>query len=153
MSLNISRKSRGIHVPLCSRAATRIIPFFLVLLCFQTVAFSSPIVGKAPQQVTDRFLPDGDGVRAEVWAEGLEIPWSLIFLPDGRALVSERPGKIRMIKNGKLGKNTYADIEVAHVGEGGLLGLAAHPDFAKTLIYMRCIPTEKMGISSTGSSA
>jgi len=93
--------------------------------------FSLPAVGKSPQGVEDAFLSGGDNVKIETWIEGLDIPWSLIFLPDGRALVSERPGRIRLIKNGKLEKKPYAIIDVAHVGEGGLMGLALHPEFPK----------------------
>jgi glucose/arabinose dehydrogenase len=88
-----------------------------------------PTVGKAPQDVADQFFPDGKDVKVEAWVEELEIPWSLIFLPDGRALVSERPGRIRAIKEGRLLEAPYAALEVAHVGEGGLLGLTRHPDF------------------------
>ena len=82
---------------------------------------------EVPQKVEDRFLPEGDKVKVEVWVENLEIPWSLLFLPDGRALVSERPGRIRLIQGGKLRADPYAALSVAHVGEGGLMGLALHP--------------------------
>jgi len=73
-----------------------------VLLLFWNVATCAPLAGKAPQNVADRFLPDGDGIKVEVWIENLEIPWSLLFLHDGRALVSERPGRIRLIRDGKI---------------------------------------------------
>jgi glucose/arabinose dehydrogenase len=98
---------------------------------FSLTASCSQTEGDKPQKVEDVFLPEGQGIKVEVWMENLEIPWSLLFLPDGRALVSERPGRIRMIKNGVLQKELYAKIDVAHVGEGGLMGLAAHPDFPK----------------------
>ncbi|MHB8111010.1 MAG: PQQ-dependent sugar dehydrogenase [Syntrophorhabdaceae bacterium] len=65
------------------------------------------------------------------WIGGLEVPWSLIFLPDGRALVSERPGRIRLIKNGSLVPQPYARLDVANQGEGGLMGLALHPGFPR----------------------
>lgn len=107
----------------------------LFLGCQGTTALpligKSPHVGKAPQTVEDRFLPDGDNVRVEVWVENLEVPWSLIFLPDGRALVSERPGRIRLLRKGILQKNPYATLDVAHEGEGGLMGLALHPEFSR----------------------
>jgi quinoprotein glucose dehydrogenase len=111
--------------------------FFLFLLGLLVLFFGGtarpffPTVGKAPQDAADRFFPDGRDVKVEPWVEGLEIPWSLIFLPDGRALVSERPGRIRMIQDGRLREEPYASLEVAHVGEGGLLGLARHPDFPR----------------------
>ncbi|MDI6802175.1 MAG: PQQ-dependent sugar dehydrogenase [Thermodesulfovibrionales bacterium] len=95
----------------------------------------------------DVFLPDGDAIKVETWIENLEIPWSLVFLPDGRALVSERPGMVRIIKDGKLRSEPYARIDVAHIGEGGLMGLAVHPDFPKkTFIY--AMHTYKKGDST-----
>ena len=109
---------------------TIIISLLFVALSAQS-GFSFPAVGKSPQDVEDTFLPGGDNVKVETWVEGLEIPWSLVFLPDGRALVSERPGRIRLIINGKLLAKPYAIIDVAHIGEGGLMGLALHPEFPK----------------------
>ncbi|MEO0212626.1 MAG: PQQ-dependent sugar dehydrogenase, partial [candidate division WOR-3 bacterium] len=81
--------------------------------------------------VEDVYLSDVPGVEVSVWVENLEIPWSLVFLPDGRALVSERPGRIRIIENGKLLPEPYMKIDVKHIGEGGLMGLAVHPNFPK----------------------
>lgn len=87
-------------------------------------------------QAEDIYLPEGDNISVEIWMEGLEIPWSLIFLPDNRALVSERAGRIRLIQNGKIQEKPYITIDGAHTGEGGLMGLALHPDFpAKPYIY------------------
>ncbi|CUU02471.1 Glucose/arabinose dehydrogenase, beta-propeller fold [Candidatus Thermokryptus mobilis] len=111
----------------------KILPFGFALIlfisCFQ-------IVGQKPQKVEDIYLPDGDKVEVKVWVQDLEIPWSLVFLPDGRALVSERPGRIRLIENGKLVPEPYMIINVKHIGEGGLMGLAVHPDFPnKPYIY------------------
>ena len=101
---------------------------FLILMHLSSLCAScAQTVGDKPQTVEDVFLPEGDRVKVEIWLEKLQIPWSLIFLPDGRALVSERPGNIRLIKDGKILEKPYAKIEVAHIGEGGLMGLALHP--------------------------
>ncbi len=114
----------------------RAIISLLFVVLFSEHGFSFPAVGKAPQDVEDAFLPDGDNVKVETWIKGLEIPWSLIFLPDGRALVSERPGRIRLIVNNKLQEKPYISIDVAHIGEGGLMGLALHPEFPqKPFVY------------------
>ncbi|MEW6585219.1 MAG: PQQ-dependent sugar dehydrogenase [Nitrospirota bacterium] len=104
---------------------------FVFLNLFIPLASCSQTVGGKPQNVEDTLLPDGDRIKVEVWMERLEIPWSLVFLRDGRALVSERPGRIRLMKNGKMQEKAYAEIKVARTGEAGLLGLAAHPDFPK----------------------
>jgi len=67
----------------------------------------------------------------ETFVSGLEIPWEMRFLPDGRIFVTERPGRVRVIENGQLRPEPVATIpDVAPVGEGGLLGMALHPDFA-----------------------
>jgi len=102
---------------------------FLAALVFLGVIAGGSVVGPRPQDVEDVFIPEVEGVRIEVWVEGLVIPWSLVFLPDDRALVSERPGRIRLIRDGELTPFPYAGFDVAHVGEGGLMGLAIHPDF------------------------
>lgn len=64
-------------------------------------------------------------------AENLEVPWALVFLPDGSMLVTERPGRVRLIdNNGNLNPSPIAQIEdVRQLGEGGLHGIAIHPDF------------------------
>lgn len=69
--------------------------------------------------------------RLSVLAKNLQIPWSLVFLPTGEILFTERPGRVRMIgQNGNLLVSPVATIgEVKHIGEGGLLGIEIHPDF------------------------
>lgn len=92
--------------------------------------------GPRPQSIADRYVPQPTGVSVTTWVRGLEAPWSLVFLPDGRALVSERPGRIRMIRNAKLLPNPVAKVTSARGGEGGLMGLAVHPQFpAKPYLY------------------
>lgn len=67
----------------------------------------------------------------ETFVSGLVIPWEMRFLPDGRIFVTERPGRVRVVENGQLRPEPVATIpDVAHEGEGGLLGLALDPDFA-----------------------
>jgi quinoprotein glucose dehydrogenase len=112
------------------------IMFMLTLLFFPAIASCEQIVGIATQQGEELILPEGDMVRVDVWIKNLDIPWSLIFLPDGRALVSERPGSIRLITNGKLRVKPYALVDVSSRGEGGLMGLALHPAFPeKPYVY------------------
>jgi len=61
----------------------------------------------------------------EVIGEDLEIPWSIAPLPDGRLLVTERPGRVILLDGGEI--RVLHDVE--HVGEGGLLGIVTSPDF------------------------
>jgi glucose/arabinose dehydrogenase len=70
-------------------------------------------------------------VRVETVATGLEIPWEIAFLPDGRGFVTERPGRVRLLDTrGRLRRQPVAVVPVTRQGEGGLLGLALDPDFA-----------------------
>ena len=70
-------------------------------------------------------------VQVEVIARGLETPWAIAFSPDGRIFFTERPGRIRVIKNGALEKDPWMQIDVHESGEAGLLGLAVDPDFQR----------------------
>ena len=80
----------------------------------------------------------GDRPRAETVVTGLEAPWELAFLPDGRALLTERPGRVRLLsKDLKLREEPAAEVDVAAVGESGLLGLAVDPDFERNnFVYL-----------------
>lgn len=68
--------------------------------------------------------------RVVTVAEGLERPWSLAFLPGGEMLVTEKPGQLRMIRDGVLLEAPIEGIpEVHNVGQGGLLDVVPHPDY------------------------
>jgi len=69
--------------------------------------------------------------------KGLDHPWSLAFLPDGAMLVTERPGRLRVIRDGKLDAQPVAGLpEVAEHGQGGLFDVVPHPQFAQNrLVY------------------
>ena len=64
--------------------------------------------------------------RVEIVAEGLSIPWEILFLPDGELLVTERDGRVILLKQ----EVEIPITGVKHVGEGGLLGATLHPDFS-----------------------
>jgi glucose/arabinose dehydrogenase len=81
---------------------------------------------------------DQGKVRIVTVAEGLEHPWGVAFLPDGRALVTERPGRLRIVgADGKLGAPLEGVPAVSATGQGGLLDVQLDPDFAKNrLVYL-----------------
>ena len=71
-------------------------------------------------------------VRVVTVAEGLEHPWGMAFLPDGRALVTERPGRLRIVGiDGKLGAPLEGVPAVSVTGQGGLLDVQLDPEFAQ----------------------
>ncbi len=76
--------------------------------------------------------------RVVTVADGLVHPWSMAFLPGGDILVTERPGRLRIIRNGVLLPDPVPGVpEVVAVGQGGLMDVILHPDFASNrLIYL-----------------
>jgi aldose sugar dehydrogenase len=78
------------------------------------------------------------GVRTVTVVEGLEHPWAVAFLPGGEILVTERPGRLRVVRDGQLIAQPVAGVpEVWARGQGGLLDVVPHPDFASNrLVYL-----------------
>jgi glucose/arabinose dehydrogenase len=91
-----------------------------------------------PAQSSPQPRPIEGKVGAETVAKGLEHPWALAFLPDGRMLVTERPGRLRLVdKNGRLSKPLAGVPDVAAKGQGGLLDVALDPRFEENrLVYL-----------------
>ena len=76
------------------------------------------------------------GVRVEVVAENLAVPWAIDFAPDGRIFFTERAGDLRVMQNGRLLPEPAISLDTAG-GEGGLLGLALDPNFGENhYIYL-----------------
>lgn len=76
--------------------------------------------------------------RAATFADGLVQPWSIAFLPGGDALITERPGRLRIVRGGKLLPNAVEGLPpVVASRQGGLLEVAAHPNFeSNRLLYI-----------------
>ncbi|MBW4686734.1 MAG: PQQ-dependent sugar dehydrogenase [Komarekiella atlantica HA4396-MV6] len=86
--------------------------------------------------VQDGFGSQGKvNVRAQEVVTGLEVPWGIAFLPNQDMLVTERPGRVRLVRDGKLVQKPVATINVTDSGEGGLLGIATHPKFAENRLF------------------
>jgi glucose/arabinose dehydrogenase len=83
-------------------------------------------------------VPELGGWRAEVVTDGLSHPWSIAWLPDGSALVTERAGRLRVVRDGRLDPRPVSGLPaVLAEGQGGLLDVALHPDFARNhLVYL-----------------
>ncbi|MDZ7875523.1 MAG: PQQ-dependent sugar dehydrogenase [Rhizobium sp.] len=99
-------------------------------LCVPVLAISVATSALAEEP---REIRAGD-VTIEVTsiAEGLENPWSVEVLPDGAFIVTERPGRMRIIRDGEVGRPLGGLPRIAAVGQGGLLDLALSPDFAES---------------------
>lgn len=100
----------------------------LILIAAATYAFAQPVGARL----------GGEQVRVVPFASGLDTPWSIAFLPDGRLLVTERDGRLRPVDaTGKVGAPISGVPQVAGRGQGGLLDVALDPRFAQNrLIYL-----------------
>jgi aldose sugar dehydrogenase len=101
------------------------------------LAAVSPSLGQdAPRSPTPR--PSRLPGRLVDVAHGLEHPWGLAFLPEGRMLVTERPGRLRLVgRNGELSPPLAGVPNVRAGGQGGLLDVALSPQFAQDrLVYL-----------------
>ena len=119
---------------------------------WQMVAYlrtqTANIKGK-PQYVPD---PDGQVItsekqtfKMEILARNLETPWGLAFLPDGRLLITERPGRLRIVQDGKLLPDPVKGTpKVWEKQDGGLLDVEVHPQYARNgwiyLSYSETLP-------------
>jgi aldose sugar dehydrogenase len=90
----------------------------------------------APEPVQTQ--PPAGGFTVSTVVEGLQHPWGIAFLPGGDMLVTERPGRLRLIQAGSLVPEPVGGVpEVRAQGQGGLLDVALHPDFENNrLVYL-----------------
>jgi len=83
-------------------------------------------------------------------AEGLENPWSIAFLPGGNMLVTERPGRLRVVgADGKLSEPVTGLPDIVAGGQGGLLDVVLDPDFATNNTIYWCFSQPKEGANNT----
>jgi glucose/arabinose dehydrogenase len=90
-----------------------------------------PEAQKAPE-IPDSFATLDYAVKVERFVEGLEIPWAIDFIDAKTALVTERPGRLRVVENGRLRPEPVLDVPaVIHEGQGGMLDVAVDPEYAQ----------------------
>jgi len=81
--------------------------------------------------ITDQFtLANGARLGVQTIVTNVEVPWDMAFAPDGRLFFTERGGRVRIYQNGLLDVPALILDDVQPAGEGGLLGIALHPNFA-----------------------
>lgn len=96
-----------------------------------------PPLDYACELVEDGYGPAGSvPIGVEVMASGLEVPWGLAFLPDGSWLITERGGDVhRRTPAGELVPEPVVTVPAAPAGEGGLMGIALHPEFEDNRLF------------------
>jgi glucose/arabinose dehydrogenase len=102
-------------------------------------------------EAADRVIQTERGaLRVAAVVEGLEAPWGMAFLPDGRILVTERPGRLRIVsRDGSLSEPLPGVPAVEAVGQGGLLDVALDPEFADNGTIYLSFAEPGDGISGT----
>ncbi len=113
---------------------------------------ASPPDGRAPEPGPVAGAPEPVAHRLTTVVDGLRNPWSAAWLPGGDMLVTERPGRLRIVRDGTLLDDPVPGVpEVAARGQGGLLDVVPHPDFATNrLLYLSYAKPREEGGASTG---
>jgi aldose sugar dehydrogenase len=119
----------------------RILP--LTLIIFILAILPGSVAAQVITSATERF-------RIVEITKGLEHPWGMAFLPDGRILVTERPGRLRLVEKGQLLPQPVSGLPaIVAQGQSGLLDVALHPLFAANqLIYIAYTSARERGIST-----
>jgi aldose sugar dehydrogenase len=126
------------------------------------VCLAALVLGSSPTFANDAIAaPDGvfetmhHKFRVETVVTGLEDPWSLAFLPNGDLLITEKPGRLRLVREGALRPEPVPGTpEVWYRGQGGLLEVALHPEFAENrYIYLTYSKPNEAGDEATTALA
>ena len=97
----------------------------IVLLCFFVVMLNYSCAQKTDNEINN---PSETNFTAELLVDGLQIPWGMVFLPDGSMLITEKSGELIHFKEGQ--KTMIQNVpEVYNRGQGGLLDIELHPDY------------------------
>lgn len=117
----------------------------LIVLCF---ACNQPPGGRGAGEVVTA-PQSGTRFKIEKVVGGLEVPWSIVWAPDGRMIVTERPGRVRVIENGALRPEPLFVVpDVEESGESGLMSVALHPQFSSNrFLYLSYAYTSAGGTS------
>src|SRR5437870_3804032 len=109
----------------------------MVVITLLALACSHPPPGRGAGEV-ENSPSSQTNFRVETVASNLQVPWSIVWAPDGRMIFTERPGRVRVFENGKLRPEplfTVPDVEPS--GESGLMSVVLHPQFATNhLLYL-----------------
>jgi len=109
----------------------------IALLIALGVACSQPPPGRGAGE-TETSAQSGVRFKIEKVVGGLEVPWSIVWAPDGRMIFTERPGRVRVFEKGALNpKPLFVVPDIEEKGESGLMSVALHPQFSSNhFIYL-----------------
>jgi aldose sugar dehydrogenase len=108
----------------------------------------------AQAQIADVIKTEKVAVRVQKLAEGLEHPWAVEVLPDGAYIVTERPGRLRIVRDGKLSDPIGGVPEVSARGQGGLMDIALARDFATSRkLFLTAATANERGSGTEAFSA
>lgn len=104
-----------------------------------------PVVGQAQEFVAEDYR-----YRVVTVTDKLNYPWGMVFLPNGDMLITEKPGNLRMIKEGVLLREPVKNApDAVQQGQGGMLGIALHPKFKRNrLVYISYSGRGEGGVST-----
>ena len=112
-----------------------------------------PVIGMASctAKAADTYPTKHGEIRVETVASGLRSPWGIDFLPDGRMIATEKAGSLRIVtKGGEKSKPILGGPLVAYIGQGGLLDVMLHPQFAQNrLVFLTYSELAKNGSAYT----
>jgi glucose/arabinose dehydrogenase len=97
------------------------------------------VLGASAQPlVSDSEVPEQGDVALTTVVDGLERPWGVAWLPSGDALITERPGRLRIVRDGQLDPKPITGLpEIMAQRQGGLMDVAVHPQFEQNqLVYL-----------------
>jgi glucose/arabinose dehydrogenase len=130
------------------RPSARTLAVTAVLALLASAGAAAAITKAKPSEVV---ASEKQSFSVETVAEGLERPWGVAFLPDGRMLVTEKAGRMRIVlPDGKLSAPVTGLPKVDSRGQGGLLDVAVAPDFADTrLVYFTFAEAGEGGVNGS----
>ena len=120
-------------------------------LCLAVLFAGGAALEPLPGRVSDHYQTEKGDVEVQTIATGLQFPWSVAFLPDGTALVTEKPGRLRHVSGNTLSAPIKGVPKVHFDRQGGLFEVAVDPDFKKnsTIFLTYAEPDEAGAISGT----
>jgi len=118
------------------------------------IAAALLLIGALSAGAADTVNTQDLAVRVDKLADGLEHPWAVEVLPDGAYLVTERPGRMRIVRDGKVSGPIGGVPKVSARGQGGLMDVALAPDFATSRkLYFTAAIANKQGSGTEAFSA